>query len=312
MAVLQSINTKIVGVSKKNEDGTSIQRILKSMAEEDCEGDLLTLTHDPENPYDSNAVMVYHDGDHIGYLSAELAAELAEAVDEDRVEATITELTGGDGLTHGCNILLEILDAPASAYQRRKVDVPQDVLNRARQWVVSRPTVNTVELQRGINIPYSMAEAVMDQLEELGDVGPFQGAKPRPVYVYDTKTVQKPLGQRIFKPLVITCLIVIVLSWGAVFLITSQREKAAKAAADWDRLAISTATVALDQYAPGVNYGPLQTTGWIVLHNSDGTTTVWAPREYGNIYLMMTDDGEAYTPYCISVNNTKVLDLGKP
>ncbi len=312
MAVLQSINTKIVGVSKKNEDGTSIQRILKSMAEEDCEGDLLTLTHDPENPYDSNAVMVYHDGDHIGYLSAELAAELAEAVDEDRVEASITELTGGDGLTHGCNILLEILDAPASTYQRRKVDVPQDVLNRARQWVVSRPTVNTVEIQRGINIPYSMAEAVMDQLEELGDVGPFQGAKPRPVYVYDPKTVQKPLGQRIFKPLVIICLIVIVLSWGAVFVITSQREKAAKAAADWDRRAISAATVALDLYAPDVDYGPLSTDGWTVIHNQDGTTTVWAPRIYGRIALMMTDDGESYTPYWISVNDTMVLDLGKP
>lgn len=310
MAVLQSINTKIVGVSKKNEDGTSIQRILKSMAEEDCEGDLLTLTHDPENPHDSNAVMVYHDGDHIGYLSAELAAELAEAVDEDRVEATITELTGGDGLTHGCNILLEILDAPASAYQRRKVDVPPDVLARARQWIVSRPTVNTVELQRGINVSYSVAEAVMDQLEELGDIVPARGTLTRQVCVYDPSLAKKPLMQRIFKPLVITCLIIIVLSWGAVFVITSQREKAAKAAADWDRRAISTATVALDQYAPDVDYGPLSTDGWTVLHNSDGTTTVWAPRAYGNIYLMMTDDGESYTPYCISVNNTKVLDLG--
>lgn len=122
----------------------------------------------------------------------------------------------------------------------------------------------------------------------------------------------RPLGQRIFKPLVIACLIIIVLSWGVVFVITSQREKAAKSAAEWDRRAISTATVALDQYAPDVDYGPLSTEGWTVIHNQDGTTTVWAPRIYGRIALMMTDDGESYTPYWISVNDTVVLDVGKP
>ena len=85
-----------------------------------------------------------------------------------------------------------------------------------------------------------------------------------------------------------------------------QREKDGEE--DWDRLAVATATVALDQYAPGTDYGPLEATGWTVIHNNDGTTTVWAPQTYGRIAVMLTDDGEDYTPYYISVDGVVVLD----
>ena len=312
MAVLRNIRTKVVGVTKKNDCDERIQDLLENLVD----GSPLELEHETDNEYDENAVKVYCDCDHIGYLSREIAEEIVDDVDAGMVEAEISEITGGyDGKSYGCNIVIRILDIPAAPVQyqpRPKPDLPQDLIESARAYIKTVQTVNISALQKQLGIGYTTAAALVDKLEELGDVGPFQGAQPRPIYVYEPNAVKKPLINRIFKPVVITCLIIIVLCWGAVFAITSQREKAAKAAAEWDRLAISTATVALDQYAPGVNYGPLQTTGWLVLHNSDGTTTVWAPREYGNIYLMMTDDGESYTPYCISVNNTKVLDVGKP
>lgn len=319
MAVLHQIRTKVVGVTKKNECDERIQELLDSISDYAYDGMPLELEHEPNNEYDPNAIKVYCDGDHIGYLSREMAETIVDAVDEGRVEAEIAEITGGDEKSYGCNIVIRILDTQAASVvytSRPKTEPPADLVASAREYVKTTPTVNVAAIQNQFHVGYSTAAAIIDKLEELGDVGPFEGSKPRMVFTYEPPAVrtaapqpaQKPLAQRIFKPVLITCLIVIVISWGAVFAITRHREKER----NWDRLAISTAMVALDQFAPGVEYGPAKSTGWLVTHNPDGTTTVWAPRDYGRISLMMTDDGEAYTPYWISVNGTVVLDVGKP
>lgn len=111
--------------------------------------------------------------------------------------------------------------------------------------------------------------------------------------------------------LAFTLLVVIILIAGSFFFVQRKMEEklAAEEAAAWDRHAIATATVALDQYAPEVNYGPISTEGWTVIHNNDGTTTVWAPQAYGRISVMFTDDGENYTPYYIAVDGK--VKLGK-
>ena len=319
MAVLHQIRTKVVGVTKKNECDERIQELLDTIADYAYDGMPLELEHEYDNEYDENAIKVYCDGDHIGYLSRDIAAQIAEDVDAQKVEAEISEITGGDGNSYGCNIVIRILDtqaAPVAYTQRPKPELPSELIAQAREYVKTTPTINVASIQNQFHVGYSTAAAVIDKLEELGDVGPFEGSKPRMVFTCEPQAVrtaepqpaQKPLVQRIFKPVLITCLIVIVISWGAVFAITRHREKER----NWDRLAISTAMVALDQFAPGVEYGPAKSTGWLVTHNPDGTTTVWAPRDYGRISLMMTDDGEAYTPYWISVNGTVVLDVGNP
>lgn len=103
--------TKIVGVTKKNDEGKRIQKILKEMSEEYCEGSLLELEHEADNPYDDNAIKVFYDGEHIGYIGRDLAKELAELVDANMVEAEISEITGGeDGKSFGCNIHIRISD----------------------------------------------------------------------------------------------------------------------------------------------------------------------------------------------------------
>ena len=104
--------TKIVGVTKTNDEGKQIQRILKEMSEEYCEGSLLELEHDADNPYDDNAIKVFYGGEHIGYIGRDLAKELAKLVDADIVEAEISEITGGaDGKSFGCNIHVRIREA---------------------------------------------------------------------------------------------------------------------------------------------------------------------------------------------------------
>ncbi len=102
----KTLHTKVAGVTHKNEDGENIQSILKTL-NDSCN---LILERDPKNPYDPNAIKVYADGEHIGYINRDLARDLAKSMDSGRtVEASIDEITGGkDGLYYGCNITIKI------------------------------------------------------------------------------------------------------------------------------------------------------------------------------------------------------------
>lgn len=75
------IDTKVVGVSHLNIDGTSRQSII---AEEVNEDDLLQLEAEPTNIYDPNAVKVItQKGHQIGYLSKEVAEQIHHAINND-------------------------------------------------------------------------------------------------------------------------------------------------------------------------------------------------------------------------------------
>lgn len=98
-----TIRTKIVGVSHDNDDGTSRQKLVA-----DCKvGEKLKLKHKPV-PQDRNAVAVYRgNGKQLGWLSREVAADVASDLDDDfTLICEITDLTGGtlDKPTRGCNI----------------------------------------------------------------------------------------------------------------------------------------------------------------------------------------------------------------
>ena len=100
------IHSKVAGVSKKNEDGEKIQSILADLNDA-CD---LKLVREPDNSYDTNAIKVYAHGDHIGYINADLAKDLAKKMDNGiAVDASIDEITGGgDGFHYGCNIIIRI------------------------------------------------------------------------------------------------------------------------------------------------------------------------------------------------------------
>jgi len=96
--------SKIVGVTKQNPDGTSRQELLKN-----CKaGVQLQIVREPENPVDEKAIAVkLSDGQQLGYLTSELADELAPKIDRGLTfEAMVAEITGGtkDKPPLGCNI----------------------------------------------------------------------------------------------------------------------------------------------------------------------------------------------------------------
>lgn len=74
------IETKIVGVSFKNPDGSSRQEKVALLQK----GDTLALVREPKNKYDKNAIAVRLTarGRQLGYLSREVAQHFADAVDK--------------------------------------------------------------------------------------------------------------------------------------------------------------------------------------------------------------------------------------
>lgn len=200
MSVLKEFHTKVVGTSKKNDEGERIQKLLEDISDYAYDGMPLELEHESDNEYDENAIKVYCDGDHIGYLKKELAAEIVDAVDEDCVEAEMAEITGGDGLSFGCNILLRVCDAPVEPilpYSQQRVELPPELVEKARAFITTVPTVDTLVLQKALNIRYSTASALIDKLEEIGDVGPLRGTLQKKVYTYDPKDLRKKAKLRI-------------------------------------------------------------------------------------------------------------------
>jgi hypothetical protein len=114
-----SIPTKIRGVAHENPDGMNRQQIIRQSCHR---GDALFLVRQPNNPVDPNAIqvrrIVYSDvpddkprlGEQIGYVSRELAEDIAPKMDHDGfvLMAWVTNVTGGvDDENLGVNIQIE-------------------------------------------------------------------------------------------------------------------------------------------------------------------------------------------------------------
>lgn len=85
---------KAVGVSKKNNDGTSRQQVIAKLQE----GNEVQLVRDPENDYDENAIEVWNKrGDQIGFIDKMRAEELSPQMDSGYpVEVWVDRIWGGD------------------------------------------------------------------------------------------------------------------------------------------------------------------------------------------------------------------------
>ena len=79
--------TKVAGVTFENR-----QRFIRRMTA----GERVSLVRDPYNPYDPNAIKVINsNGDHIGFISKELASTMAMNMDSGTIfSATVSNITG--------------------------------------------------------------------------------------------------------------------------------------------------------------------------------------------------------------------------
>jgi HIRAN domain len=125
---VRTIHTKIRGVSKSNPDGMSRQEIIRSRCHA---GNALCLVRERDNPVDSNAVQVRRIvrmepdkprlGEQLGYVSRELAEDLAPLLDRGMVVmlAQILNVTGENRETLGVNIQIEEYK-PAGPARKKK------------------------------------------------------------------------------------------------------------------------------------------------------------------------------------------------
>jgi hypothetical protein len=105
---VQPLYTNIVGVTKKNPDGTDRQELLKKCKE----GQELALVLDPDNPYDKNAIKICTLAGHqLGWIAKEDTTEIREWMSQfEFSEAEIHKLLGGtpDKPTLGCEIEIRL------------------------------------------------------------------------------------------------------------------------------------------------------------------------------------------------------------
>ncbi|MBO5497280.1 MAG: DNA translocase FtsK [Oscillospiraceae bacterium] len=74
-------------------------------------------------------------------------------------------------------------DSGASAKEEKSVGGYDEMLPQAVEVVLETKSCSVSMLQRRIKLGYSRAARIVDQMEELGVVGPYEGAKPRSVVV---------------------------------------------------------------------------------------------------------------------------------
>lgn len=94
--------TKLVGVTFENR-----QEVIKNI----CDGVQVEIKREPDNPYDSNAIVITLSEEKLGYLNAKLARNLAATLDKGvPYEAYISQVTGRDKAQLGVNICIRKIE----------------------------------------------------------------------------------------------------------------------------------------------------------------------------------------------------------
>lgn len=146
--IIETIRTKVVGVTFDNEDGENRQDILSTMTgDEDITVEKYTYNGEP-------AAYVKWGNKVIGNLSAELAKDLARKYPKARYAAEILEISEG-AHTFGCNIELDVIE------DERAISTPPAgetivYIDRSSKKYHSKPTCSGMKNARGI--PLSQAK----------------------------------------------------------------------------------------------------------------------------------------------------------
>lgn len=99
-SVVRDFNSKVVGVTFGNNDGTSRQEIIRT-----CKpGDKLILKPVPTTKYPDAIGVFTKSGKQLGHINAELATELKNNYPDNHISVTVNNITGGGDKTYGCNI----------------------------------------------------------------------------------------------------------------------------------------------------------------------------------------------------------------
>jgi len=110
-------------------------------------------------------------------------------VSDEEVERVVEFVKSGGKANYDDNIMLEI-ERQAAIEKQQRTGVPEEaadsddpVLDEAIKVVVELGQASTSLLQRKLKLGYARAARIIDQMEERGIIGGYEGAKPRQVLI---------------------------------------------------------------------------------------------------------------------------------
>ena len=109
-------------------------------------------------------------------------------VSDDEVEAVVDYIKGDRTADYDDNVMVEI-ERQAAIEKKQKTGLPEDgpsddpMIKEAIKVVVENGMASTSLLQRKLKLGYARAARIVDEMEQRGVVGPYEGSKPRKVLI---------------------------------------------------------------------------------------------------------------------------------
>ncbi|MBQ1989425.1 MAG: DNA translocase FtsK [Clostridia bacterium] len=117
-------------------------------------------------------------------------------VSDDEVEAVVDFIKNGGSASYDDDVMVEI-ERQAAIEKKQKTGLAEDgpdedpMLSEAIQVVVENGMASTSLLQRKLKLGYARAARIVDQMEQRGVIGPYEGAKPRKVLITKEQLMEK-------------------------------------------------------------------------------------------------------------------------
>lgn len=117
-------------------------------------------------------------------------------VSDEEVEAVVEYIKGDHSADYDDDVMVEI-ERQAAAEKKQKTGLKEDgpdedpMLNDAIKVVVENGQASTSLLQRRLKLGYARAARIVDEMEQRGVVGPYEGSKPRKVLITKEQLMER-------------------------------------------------------------------------------------------------------------------------
>ena len=117
-------------------------------------------------------------------------------VSDEEVEAVVDYVKGDHTADYDDDVMVEI-ERQAAIEKKQKTGLPEDgpegdpMLDEAIKVVVENGMASTSLLQRKLKLGYARAARIVDEMEQRGVVGPYEGSKPRKVLISKEQLLER-------------------------------------------------------------------------------------------------------------------------
>ena len=117
-------------------------------------------------------------------------------VSDEEVEKVVEFIKGDRTVEYDDNVMVEI-ERQAAVEKKQKTGLVEDgpgedpMLQEAIKVVVENGMASTSLLQRKLKLGYARAARIVDEMEQRGVVGPYEGSKPRKVLITKEQLMER-------------------------------------------------------------------------------------------------------------------------